>query len=113
MVEAGRTVPLPPPKGGKGGRISILSQPPVCVPPPPLSPCLFMDNKGEGDTRGCSGSSLCASPPTPAPSEGGGAGWGRGAGEAAPDLDAGDSGELAVGPVGTPAWRLDYLLHSA
>ena len=52
-------------------------------------------------------------PPQDPLREGGGAGWGRGAGEAAPDLDADDSGELAVGPVGMPAWRLDDLLRSA
>ena len=112
-LRQGGLSPSPLRRGRKARHIPILSQTLVCLPPPP--PCLFMDNEGEGDTRGRLRYSLSASPPTPVPSEGGGGGAGSGWGavEAAPDLDADDSGELAVGPVGTPTWRLDDLLHSA
>ena len=99
----------PPPSKGRG-RAGVFPSSAPC-PQPPLSPCLFMDNEGEEDTRGRLRLSLSVSPPIPGPSEGGGGG--RGAGEAAPDLDAGDSGGLAVGPVGMPDWRLDDLLRSA
>ena len=64
---------LPPPsplrRWGRSRGIPILSQLPVRVPP--LSPCSFLDNEGEGDTCGRLKSSFSVSPSTLGPSEGG------------------------------------------
>ena len=105
-------LPPPPSEGGGGADAFPSSASPLSVSPP-LSPCSFLDNEGEGDTSGRLKSSFCISPSTLGPSEGGRAGWGRGAGDAALDLDADVSGGLVVGPVGAPAWRLEDLLRSA
>ena len=97
MAEAGRT---PPSEGGGGADAFPSSASRVHIPP--LSPCSFLDNEGEGDTRGRLKSSFSVSPSTLGPSEGGREVGGGGAGDAALDLDAGVSGGLVVGP----AWRL-------
>ena len=73
-----------------------------------------MDNEGEEDTRGRLRSSLSVSPSIPDPSEG----VERQGGEGARVKQlltwmSGTAGVSAVGPVGTPGWRLDDLLHSA
>ena len=63
-------LPPPPSEGGRGADTFPSSASPLSAFPP-LSPCSFLDNEGEGDTRGHLKSSLSVSPSTLGPSEGG------------------------------------------